>query len=308
MSTARMPIEDADLPACPPGHLPAGFAQVAERIHRAFLDALAPALCEALQTPVSTSSDAGMLQEQNICAEFLEKHESAGCLVALDMSPLNGCAILSFSKEILFTVLDIFTATPAIAEAPPRETVTAIELHILREFFDLFRDALSKACQPLYPVAFEILGIGAEKARQAASPQGRQTMIVLKSRIQLAEKDAAVEIALPGFLLRLAEAKAKQSPVRESAAAEVAANLLAALGQAAFQIDAVLNGSGVRIGELLSIRPGQILSLGTPPGAVFECLVNGKSRFLGEMIASDGRHAFRVETAAGPVRGQTPVA
>ena len=56
MSTAGMATEDENLPACPPGHLPAEFALAAERIHRAFLDALAPALSETLQTPVSAGT------------------------------------------------------------------------------------------------------------------------------------------------------------------------------------------------------------------------------------------------------------
>lgn len=301
MSIAGMATEDQNLPACPPGRLPDGFALAAARIHRAFLDALAPALSEALQTPVSFGTL--LPPEQSTCGEFLEKNEAAGCLIALDISPLNGCAILSFSKELLFKVLDIFTATPAIAESNPRETVTAIELHILQEFFDAFRDALSNAWQPFYPLAFDILAIGPEKSRQAASAQSRQAMMVLKSRIQFAEGDAAFEIALPGFLLRLAEARAKENPALGGAAEQVEESLLAALGEAALQVDAVLTGSGVRIGELLGIRPGQILSLGTPPDAVFECLVNGRPRFKGEMIASDGRQAFRVEAPAAPLRG-----
>src|ERR1700727_552195 len=105
MSIAGMATEDGNLPRCPPGHLPAGIAQAAERIHRAFLDALAPALSGTLQTLVAPGTL--LPPEQSTCGEFLEKLESAGCLVALDLSPLNGCAILSFSKELLFTVLDI---------------------------------------------------------------------------------------------------------------------------------------------------------------------------------------------------------
>ncbi|MGA2714383.1 MAG: FliM/FliN family flagellar motor switch protein [Bryobacteraceae bacterium] len=292
MSTAGLATENEKFPACPPGYLPAGFAQDAERIHRAFLDILAPALAGMLQTPVSTAL---LTPAQSTSGDFLDEHESAGCLVALDLSPLNGSAILSFSRELLFGVLDIFTATPAIADNKPRETVTAIELHILQEFFDAFREALSNAWRPIYPLAFDILAIGPEKSRQAASTQSLQAMIVLKSRIQFGEGEAAFEIALPGFLLRLAEVNARQLPAREGVAGQVQESLLAALGEAALQVDAVLNGSGVRIGDLLSIRPGQILSLGTPPDAVFECLVNGKSRFRGEMIAGGGRQAFRVD-------------
>lgn len=302
MAIAGLVTENENFPACPPGHLPAGFAQAAERIHRAFLDILAPALAGMLQTSVSTTL---VPPSQSISADFLEEHESAGCLVALDLSPLNGCAILSFSRELLFGVLDIFTATPAIADNTPRETVTAIELHILQEFFDAFREALNNAWRPVYPLAFDILAIGPEKSRQAAAAQNHQAMIVLKSRIQFGEGDAAFEIAIPGFLLRLADVKARQLPAREGVADQVQESLLAALGEAALQVDAVLNGSGVRIGDLLGIRPGQILSLGTPPDAIFECLVNGKSRFKGEMIAGGGRQAFRIDAPAAPSRGQT---
>lgn len=295
-------ISDATLPACPPGYFADSLAQTAGRIHRAYRDLLDSTLAATLQTRVS-----GILLpvEQSNPGNFLEEQESAGCLLALDLSPFDGCAILSFSKEILFRVLNILTANPVGAEFNSDAGVTEVELHILREFFDLFTHALRKIWEPVYPFSFGILAMDREKIRQSVSAWNEQTAIVLKSRIQFGgiqfgDGDAGVALALPGFLIRLADVKSREATAGDRGANEIQESLLAALGEAMLRVDAVLHGSGVRIGELLRMKPGQILSLGTPPDAAFDCLINGKSRFKGEMIANGGRQAFRIETQTGP--------
>ncbi len=287
-----MAIDEADLPVCSPGQLPATFTHAAGQIQRAFLELLGSALTETLQTPVSSTH---LPPEQGTFGSFLDGDEAAACLVALDLAPLTGYAVLGFSKEILFKALEILTAAPSNTEYNPRETVTGIELHILREFFDAFRNALRKAWQPFYPLEFEIRAIDRDMTRQAALAQYGQAAVILKSRIQCGGADAGFELALPGFLLRLADAR-KQVPSWTGNEGQVQQSLPAALGRAKVLVEAVLEGSGVRMSELLALRPGQILSMGTPANGLFECMLNGKPKFKGEVTAAGGHLAFRIET------------
>jgi flagellar motor switch/type III secretory pathway protein FliN len=49
------------------------------------------------------------------------------------------------------------------------------------------------------------------------------------------------------------------------------------------------------MGDLVAMRQGQILLLGTPPGSAFDCLVNGKAQFKGEMVATGTHQGFQIE-------------
>ena len=98
-----------------------------------------------------------------------------------------------------------------------------------------------------------------------------------------------------GFLARLAEKHARDRARRASSPAPVQENLLAALARATVRVEAVLQGASVRMGDLVAMRQGQILLLGTPPGSPFDCLVNGKAQFKGEMVAAGNRQGFQIE-------------
>jgi len=62
--------------------------------------------------------------------------------IVLSLEPLAGCVILRFSSELLFKVLDILLASPADAAGARGESLTEIELHVLRGFFRVFAEVL----------------------------------------------------------------------------------------------------------------------------------------------------------------------
>lgn len=292
LSKAGATSNEPDPAVCPPGRLPAEFVAAAERIQRTFLNEFAGDLSAALERTVVASL---VSVEQESFEAFAEKHNSAGCIIALDLAPLSGCALLSLSRPLVFKVLDIFMATPETAASTGRETLTAIELHVLEELFGLFARVLRSTWEPLYPVAFDVIAVGPENIAEPAAIQAAQTAVVLRSHVQIDEETGDFEMAVPGFLFRMAESRSHKTSAALEAPADIDENLLSALGGVRVEIESVLNGARVPVGELLRIRPGQILSLGTPADSLFECLVNGKPRFEGEMVANGGRAAFRVE-------------
>jgi flagellar motor switch protein FliM len=58
--------------------------------------------------------------------------------------------------------------------------------------------------------------------------------------------------------------------------------------------------------ELLAMEPGQVLRLGNPAGSSFDCVVNGKAKFQGELIRSGDRQALQIGLRVLPgTRGQS---
>jgi len=292
IAAAGAPEDGQDPASCPPGRLPAEFVTTAERVQHTFLNELASVLSTTLEKTVLTSLAS---VEQRSFEAFVDENKSAGCVIALDLAPLDGCTLLSLSRPLVFKVLDIFMATPADAASTGRETLTSIELHVLQELFDLFAGCLRRTWEPVYPAAFDIAAVGVDNISESVARQAAQTAVVLKSRMQIDEETMDFEMAVPGFLFRMAEARAQKASAAVELPDDVPRNLLGALGGVRLELESVLNGSHVPMSELLAIKPGQILSLGTPADSLFECLVNGKPRFKGEMVADGGRAAFRIE-------------
>jgi flagellar motor switch protein FliM len=274
-----------------PGHLAASSIDLLERTQRHFLTVLEGELSEALQTPVTAAVNE---TQQAAFATVLDNAEPGGAMIALDLAPLRGYVLLNFPPALLFRVLDILLASPAEAAAGSRTGVTEIELHILHEFFDSFAKALRGAWEPVYPIALRLVATGIEDTRQAVSSASGETALVTGASLFIGDVRAPFEIAVPGFLARLAETRSRDRTRDASSGAPVQENLLAALSKATVQLEAVLQGASVRMGDLVGMRKGQILMLGTSPDSPFDCLVNGKAQFQGEMVATGNRQGFQI--------------
>ena len=285
-----------DLSSCPPGYLPATAISKVQRIHRLFLKALEARLGDSLQGAAATALfDA----RQSDLAECLATVENELFPIALDIAPHPGHAVLSFPIALLRAVLDILLAKPSGAPVAPTAHITEIEIHILRDFFEAFTGTLRKAWVPTFPVAFNRLSTGVEDARQMLNTSSRIPVLVLTSRLKLAGADYSFNLILPGFLIRLAEVRGvpSQSPDRSSPSMEAVVN--GPLGSAVVELEAVLRGATLRMGDLLALKPDQVLFLGAPIETRFDCLVNGKAQFSGEMVAGANRHCFQVQNING---------
>ena len=106
---------------------------------------------------------------------------------------------------------------------------------------------------------------------------------------------------MPVLAVRLAALENEQKAAAE-VAGETAARTarLDAVSGAPVQLEAVLGGSSIRLGDLAAMQAGQILVLTEPAGSQLECLVNGKAKFRGEWIAIGDRHGLQVDAVVDP--------
>lgn len=281
-----------------PGQLGQDALDSVGEIHSSWLKSLEAGLAELLQTSVPMSP--GKTAQAPLPEAFSdigpEDH-----VIALELGQVGGRGFLTFPPTLLFRVLDILLATPepAPGELPPDEsqrTITGIELYILREFFDVFTRSLRAAWEPFYPVAFTQIS-GDEESGPRAAAYGDDPALILCANIDLAGASADVRLVLPAFLARLVQLKSKAAVDRPNEPVPV--SILNCLGDATLRMEAVLDGASIRIRNLLDMAPGNILMLGTTEETSFDCLVNGRRRFTGELVASNGRCAIQVDRLAG---------
>ncbi|MGD1070262.1 MAG: FliM/FliN family flagellar motor switch protein [Bryobacteraceae bacterium] len=282
-----------------PGRLAREVLANVENVHKFFLQSAAAELSELLDTPVAMDFQESA---QSSLSEALNHSESAGIAIALDLSPLSQRGLLTFPCALLFRVLDILLAVPESRLDDPGRSVTAIELYILREFFDVFASALRSAWEPFYPAAFNRISLPPEESAARAAEWRNDLALILSATVRLAEVSADVHLIVPAFLARLAHLKS--TAAIGPAAEPVRVSVLNCLADATLRMDAVLEGASIRIRDLLDLAPGRILTVGNAESSSFDCLLNGKRRFTGQLVSSGGRCGIQIGALLGGTGSQ----
>jgi len=264
--------------ACDPGALPSGQLAYVRTIQEKFLGAFAASLADRLETQVSGKLTA--VQPISRSA-FLQSVEDGGCLVTLSAEPVRGQALIALSPGLVAYLLRVLLGAPASSPSECR-TVTEIELYILQEIFESFANELTNAWKAT-GIAFRRAATG---ARESAGWQG--TMLVFECRLDFDGAQETFRVAAPAFLARLA-ALQLTTVVAEESPAPVRGMILRALRGASVNVEAVVTGSTLRMGDLLAMEPGHVLMLTQPVGSAVECRISGKPKFRGEWI-DHGNH------------------
>jgi flagellar motor switch protein FliM len=278
------------------GQLAREAISVAEKVHRTFLRSVEKDVAELLREPITLTFD-GTIQAP--FSSSLNSTLSGDRAIELDLSPLQGSGFLIFPASLLFQVLDILMASPSAAlpetATDQARSVTAIEMYILREFFELFARSLREAWAPIYVAAFTQVppsddpGSGLAKA-------GDEIALVLRSSMELKGAFSEIRLMLPTFLPRMAQMKAADETAGKRGRGEPAASILQCLSGASVDLEAVMGGATIRIRDLLAMTPGQILMTGASEDESFECRVNGREQFTGSLVAIGGKCGMRIDS------------
>jgi len=270
--------------ACDPDALPSAETAVVRAIQEKFVGAFAAALADRLETPISGK----LVGSQPLSrSAFLQSLEDGGCLVTLSAEPVRGQALIALSPGLVACLLRILLGAPP-SSGEEHRTVTEIEIYLLQEIFELLASELTNAWRAT-GIAFRR---ASPPARETAAWPG--TMLVFECSLDFGDAQKTFRVAAPAFLARLAALQAA-SVAPEESPAPVREMILSALRGAKVTVEAVLNGSTLRMSDLLSMEPGNVLTLTQPVGAPVEFRISGKRKFRGEWVAHGGRHALVIQ-------------
>jgi flagellar motor switch protein FliM len=273
------------------GQLARESLEIVEHIHRLFLRNVEPELAELLQLPIKITPGE---TEQSTFSDSLGNSSAADRIIALDLSPVSGCAFLSFSPPLLFGVLDVLLATPGGQPGNPERIVTAIEMHVLRELFDLIAGTLARTWKQFYPTALlQIPASDAELERLMAAA-GAETAVVMNASVELNDVTAGFRLILPTCLARMAELELRKASASRIVPEAADSAIFERLGDAKLDIQVVLQGAGIRIRDLLDLTPGRILVVGAAKDSSFDCLVNGTLQFSGKLMSEGNRRGLQI--------------
>lgn len=276
---------------CRPELLPAAAVELARRTFESLLTRFSSLLPAYLNVPAS-------LRFASMEQLFLSEVPTTGedCTVGLDLSPVPGRAHLILGRTFVNSALVILLgATTDVADAP-RESLTDVDLHVLRGLIEVVVTELRETWRPVCGVSFRVVPPGLTSGPVQAE-EGEQSVVALTAEIRLRDHNDTIRLILPSLLMRLASELISLSGEAQRSA------LLAALGSASLQVEGVLSGGGIPVRDLLQLKPGRILELPHKADTPIECRVNGVTKLSGELVHSGKSVAFQIQscgTAADP--------
>lgn len=290
------PAGAAAYDAVTPGALTADQIAFVEAIQRKFLQALARRLSNDLETPIGADLTA---IEQMPFQDFFGSRDENACLISLHAGASGGDAILELTAGFLHRVLAQLIGAPENAARPERG-LTGIERHIVRECMDnLILDL--RETWASYSIRFEAAAFPTEEQAPAEGAPGGSAVVVA-ALLGFGDAQESIRLAVPALLVRLASTGQNATPAAAPTQRPV---LLEALRHAEVQVEAVMGGPSLRMRDLLALAPGQVVMFGPPANCSIECLVNGVSKFRGELVSSGRHQAFQIEAPVAPPSSRT---
>ena len=256
---------------------------------------LALSLSAFLRTSVAVAfQDAG---EQPF-SEVQQGAESGSCLGLALARPDDRRLLVQLDYSVLFPLIGIALGAKAGSFTAPERKPTDIERQVVNILFRLILAEAYRGWLPLTKTQLETVtvevGQGPSRAFQATD-----SVLAIHFELSLGEHKGRLSLIAPRALFQGAvdeEEPVQHGKEEASRSGEAALQLML---PAKVMLDVWLDGSQMRLRDLLQLREGQIVKLDHPVERRAVGTLNGKSAFRGQIVSTGNRRAFMVEEGPG---------
>jgi flagellar motor switch protein FliM len=239
--------------------------------------------------------------EQFAFMEFTQSMASPTCLVTLGMKPMDGHAILEIAPSLAFPVLELLLGGMAKKSEGLDRKITAIEQSILDDLIRVVLNDLRAAWESVTPIEFSVDSHETEPGLlQNLGPH--EAVVAFGIEVHVGEAVGMLNLGIPSITVKMLRHKFDQSRnlERRQYSEEHQRRVLRLIGGARLEAEARLQGPAVRLATLLELGPGDVLAFDHPVDRPLEVTINGKRRYLGEVIQAGNRRAVQLLSREDP--------
>jgi len=272
------------------GKLEGAPAELLRTAHEALARELELSLSAFLRTNVSASfASWGELSFGDLQREQCES--TFGSVMA---RPGDRRLLVELEYSVLFPLICIaLGAKPGSLSASGRKP-TDIEFQVVHILFRLILAEAYRAWAPLVKTQLETVALGIEQTPFRTFPS-TDAVYVTRFELTVGEHTGKLMLVAPQELFQ--SVVVTEEPVhRQQADAGVSAEAtLQLMMPAKVSMDVWLDGSQMRLSDLLQLRAGQVVKLDHPVDRRAICTLNGKPGFTGQIVSTGAHRAFLVE-------------
>ena len=268
-------------------------------LHENFAHSLASSLSAYLRAYVVVNL---VSVEQLSFWEFTQSLSSPTCMASLSMRPYDGNAVLELNPSLVFPVLEMLLGGGTVTTAKVSREVTEIEQSILEGLFRIILNDLKEAWKGVASIAFAIEKHETEpQVLQILAPS--EAVVAIAVEIRIGENAGMMNIGIPSIVIKMLRQKFDQQwSVRKTQATETEhARILRLIKPAIMNLDVRLQGPTVRVGDLMKLDAGDILTFDYPVQRPINLLTNGRVKYQGQVGTSGRKKAFTISRLFNPL-------
>lgn len=233
--------------------------------------------------------------EQLSYSEFLECLPSPTCIASLGLKPYDGNAVLELNSSLIFPILEILLGGDGKLQFSAQREITEIEQVLLDGLLRLILRDLHEAWTFVTPIDFTIENIETEpQFLQILAPS--EAVVAVAIEIRIGDSIGMMNIAMPSIIIKMMRQKFDQQwTLRKSASTDQEqSRVLSLIRYSDLASEVLLAGPQLLLRDLINLEEGDVLSFEFPAGRPLDLVLNGQTRYLGEIVNAGRRTAFRI--------------
>lgn len=257
-----------------------------EAIHSTFSRNLGASLSGFLRTIVEVHV---ATTEQLTYNEFIQSLPNPTNFNLLTAEPLEGQLCLEISPLIIYPIIDRLLGGVNAELYIPQRPLTVIEQRLVGRITDRALTGLTEAWAGIADIQFKITEVESNPRLVQIVPPN-EVVVVLGFEIKVGRHAGTMSLCLPFNVIEPIMTKLLSQGwlayQRRSAAEDRSEEIARALGATYVDVVAYLAETGITVGELLTLQPGDIIQTTKPANGEIILKIRGENKFAGKI----GRH------------------
>ena len=234
--------------------------------------------------------------EQISFGEFQQYLPTPTAISNVSMKPMEGNAVLEMNPSLVFPMLDTMLGGTGESMSVEVRELTEIELSILEGVVRIVLHDLKEAWAPVAKIDFNIEGTETQpQLMQILSPN--EAVVAIGFEITLGETRSMMNLGIPSIIVKMMGQKFEQQwSIQRRTGSDAEQNQMRSLlNRVPLTLEARMTGATICVKDLLALETEDVISLDIPVRRPAELRVNGRGKFLVEIVA-DGNHRGVVVT------------
>lgn len=279
-----------------PNRIPASELRAIRLLHENFARSLASSLSAYLRSYVTVNL---VSFEQIQFQEFLEGLPSPTIVAGLTLHPFDGSGILELGPASFFPILEMLLGGNGEDPQLLTREITDIEQRLVEMLLRVIVNDLREAWKTVAAIEFTVQCIEKEpQFLQLLAPS--EAVIAIGMEIRAGNSTGPLNIAIPSLAIKMMHEKFNQHWMtrRADPTGDEQQRMFQLLEPADMDVQVTLDGSTIRMQDLMRVKAGDLLVLDLPVEQPVSCLVNGRQQFQGHLAQSGSKCAFVVDDIA----------
>lgn len=256
-------------------------------LHEAFAEALTGALSTFLQSEIGCRLESISFFSD---ADFRSTLPAPAGAISFQLEPRAEQALLYLDCPTVFALLELLLGGTMVSQPGEPRSLTEIEWTLLEEIVRVLVQALGEAWKPVHTVEFKVLALKTD-AQLLPLPDPAMPLACFAFVLQLGDKIGTFQIAVPQSFFETGSVTT-EAPAAQAADFQRNAELL---GESMVELRVMLEGPSMELGDLASLRPGQIVRFDYALDKTLQAIANDCIPIPCQMVSTGRKRAFMVE-------------